>query len=232
VSKYHSENQSTRLWLKVCRSIIIEDAIHCFKNSQGPPPAFFYCSRSTAEPTRSDPAVILASIARQMSNLQPGASLLKPTVDLYNKKEAEGFVSGPLRIEESCSLIIELTEHYPMTVIAIDALDECDPGKRADLLEALEHILQKSLNLVKIFLSSRDDQDIVFHLQAYPNLEISSCRNVDDIASFVKTETNRLIRKKKLLKYSQAEKEMEELIVDTVIKGATGMYVISFKVAV
>jgi hypothetical protein len=128
-----------------------------FEVFHDPPPAFFYCSRSTAEPTRSDPVAILASIARQLSNLQPDLPLLKPTVELYEKKEAEAFASGPLRMEESRSLIIQLAEHYPMIIIIIDALDECDPSKRADLLEALEQILQNSSNLVKIFISSRDD---------------------------------------------------------------------------
>lgn len=206
------------------RSIVIEDALQRFKSFHDPPPSYFYCSRSTAEPTRSDPEVILASIARQMSNLQPDLPLLKPTVELYKKREAEAFASGPLRIEESLSLIIQLTEHYPMTIIVIDALDECDPSKRTDLLEAFEQILQQSSNLVKIFVSSRDDQDITPKLQTYPNMEISSGRNLDDITRFVKMETNRLVQKRKLLRYSQAREEMEELIVNTVIVGAAGMY--------
>lgn len=111
-----------------------------------------------------------------------------------------------------------------MTTIIIDALDECDPSKRPDLLEAFEQILHESSNLVKIFVSSRDDQDIFFQLQTYPSMEISSDRNLDDITRFVKIETNRLVQKQKLLRYSKAKKEMEELIVKTVIAGAAGMY--------
>jgi hypothetical protein len=196
-----------------------------FETGHNPAPAFFYCSRSTAEPTRSDPDAILASIARQMSNLRPELPLLKPTVDLFQRKESQAFASGPLRIDESCSLIIELTEHYPMTVIVIDALDECDPEKRENLLEALERILQSSSSLVKIFVSSRDDQDIVFRLRGYPNLEISCGSNFDDIARFVRMETNRLVQKRRLLKHSQAREEMEQHIVDAVVEGAAGMYV-------
>ena len=108
-------------------------------------------------------------------------------------------------------------------MIIIDAFDECDPAKRVDLLEALEAILRESSSLVKIFISSRDGQDIVFQLKQYPNLEISSDRNRGDIAKFVKVETKKLIEKKKLLRYSQARGEMEELIVGKVARGATGM---------
>jgi hypothetical protein len=188
-----------------------------------PPPAFFYCLRNAAERTRSDPEAILASLARQLSSMQPGDPLLSPAVELYREKEGQGFASGPLRIDESRELIVQLIEHYPLTLIIIDAFDECDPDKRADLLEALEAILRESSSLVKIFISSRDDQDIVFQLKQYPNLEISSDRNGDDIAKFVKAETKKLIEKKKLLRYSQAREEMEELILSKVVHGATGM---------
>jgi hypothetical protein len=194
-----------------------------FRAGHNSPPAFFYCSRNAAERTRSDPEAILASLARQLSSVQPGDPLLSPTIELYRKKEVQGFISGPLRMDESRKLIVQLIEHYPLTLIIIDAFDECDPDKRADLLEALETILRESSSLVKIFISSRDDQDIVFQLKQYPNLEISSDRNSDDITKFVKAETKKLIGKNKLLRYSQAREEMEELIVGKVVHGATGM---------
>jgi hypothetical protein len=92
-------------------------------------------------------------------------------------------------MDESRALITQLVEHYPLTTIIIDALDECDAERRADLLETLETILKKPSRLVKIFISSRDDQDIVCHLQNYPSLELVSNRNMDDIASFVRAET-------------------------------------------
>jgi hypothetical protein len=144
-------------------------------------------------------------------------------VTTYRGREAEGFASGPLRMDESTALIIQLVEYYPLTTIVIDALDECDPDKRADLLEALEEILRKSSRLVKIFVSSRDDQDIVCHLQDYPNLELASNRNMDDISSFVRAETQGLIRRKKLLRFSTNKEGLKDDIIDQVTKGAGGM---------
>ena len=124
---------------------------------------------------------------------------------------------------ESCALIAQLVECYPLTTIVIDALDECDPGKRADLLETLEAILQKSSGLVKIFVSSCDDQDIVCHLQEYPNLKLMSDRNTDDIVSFVRAETQDLIKRRKLLRSSINKEDLKEEIIDQVTKGASGM---------
>jgi hypothetical protein len=207
------------------RSIVIEDAMKAFYTGQSPPPAFFYCSRNSAEPARSNPDAIVACIARQLSSLQPGLPLLPPMVEAYRKREAEGYASGSLRIDESRALIMQLVEHYPLTTIVIDALDECDPENRADLLETLEAVLRESASLVKIFVSSRDDQDIVLHLRDYPNLELSSDRNNDDIVSFVRAETQRLIRTRKLLRLSMNKGELQEAIVEQVTKGANGMCV-------
>jgi hypothetical protein len=76
---------------------------------------------------------------------------------------------------------------------------------------------------VKIFVSSRDDQDIVCQLQDYPNLEIASDRNINDIASFVRAKTQDLIRRRKLLRFSGHNEELKESIINEVIKGANGM---------
>jgi hypothetical protein len=205
------------------RSIVIQDAMQAFHAGQSPPPAFFYCSRNTAERSRSNPEAILASIVRQLASLEPGLPLLDPVITLYKQREAQGFASGSLRIGESSALIIQLVENYPLTTIVIDALDECDPEKRADLLETLETILRESSRLVKIFVSSRDDQDIVCHLQDYPNLEVACDRNLDDIVSFVKAETQDLIKRRKLLRFSNNKEELKEVIMDQVTKGANGM---------
>jgi hypothetical protein len=126
-------------------------------------------------------------------------------------------------MDESCALIMQLIEQYPLTTIIIDAMDECDPERRYELLEALEQVLRDSSSLVKIFVSSRDDQDIMFCLRHYPNLEINSQRNGDDIATFVKDQTEQLVRDRKLLRYSTSQKEMKEVITIKVIEGAAGM---------
>jgi hypothetical protein len=205
------------------RSIVIEDVKDAFCAEQTPPPAFFYCSRNPSEPGRSNPANILASVVRQLSCLEPGLPLLDPVVTAYKKRETQGFASGALRIDESVALILQLVERYPLTTIVIDALDECHPTKRADLLDGLETILQHSPSLVKLFVSSRDDGDIVCQLSRCPNLYITPERNGNDIEAFVKTETKRLIERGRLLCYSSAKEELALLIIEKVTQRAAGM---------
>ena len=207
----------------IASSIVIEDALKNFKAGNNPHPVYFYCSRNPAEPARSNPQAILASLARQLSSTQPGKPMLQPSVDLYNEEEAEDFVSGGLQLNQSLKLIMQLIELYPQTTIVLDALDECDPAIRLDLLRALENILQHSCSLVKIFVSSRNDQDIVLQLNGYLNLEIDSRMNSDDIAQFVNAEVEQLIKDGKLLRNSKSKDHMKRMIIRKVTRDAAEM---------
>ena len=230
--KWHKESTSSLLWLhgkvgagkSTLVSIVIEDAKRRFDAGQSPPPVFFYCSRNAAEPQRSDPAAILSSIVRQLSCTEPGLPLLSPIIEIYERK-GQGFNSQGLQIEESRDLITRLIEYYPMTTVIIDALDECDPEKRDLLLDTIESLLQdSSLGLLKVFLSSRDDQDISCTLRDYPNLDLVSSRNSADIEAFVKEETDRLVRKQRLLRNSRAKESLKVLIIEEVARAAHGMF--------
>ena len=186
-------------------------------------PVYFYCTRSAAEPERSNPDAVLASILRQLSCVKPDAPLLGPVIERY-KRQGEGFKSKGLDLDDCRDLIIRLIEDYSMTTIVVDALDECDPLTRQSLLDAFEHILKESAGLVKIFVSSRNDQDIVCTLRDYPNMNISSDKNAADIESYVKTETMRLVKKGQLLRYSRAKETMTASIIEQVSGGADGMF--------
>ena len=204
-------------------SLVIEDMIKRFEAGQSALPVYFYCTRSAAEPERSKPDAVLASILRQLSCVQPDAPLLSPVIEKY-KRHGEGFTSNGLNLDDSRDLIVRLVEDYSMTTIVVDALDECDPTMRQSLLDGFEHILKESAGLVKIFVSSRNDQDIVYTLRDYPNLDISSDRNTADIEAYVKTETEKLVKTGQLLRNSRAKGQMTASIIDHVSSGADGMF--------
>ena len=194
-----------------------------FEAGQSGLPVYFYCTRSAAEPDRSNPHAVLASILRQLSCVQPDAPILSPVIEKYSS-QGEGFSSNGLDLDDSRDLIIRLIEDYSMTTIVVDALDECDPLMRQSLLDAFEHILKESSGLVKIFISSRNDQDIVCTLRDYPNMDISSDKNTADIKAYVKTETMKLVKKGQLLRNSRAKDKMAASIVEQISNGADGMF--------
>lgn len=177
----------------LARSFVVENARDAFKARQCPPPVYFYCARNPAEPGRSDPKSILATIARQLSCMKPGDSLLPPAIAKYKVYEDEGSVGGPLTLKEITNLLLKLVQYYPAVTIILDALDECNPEVWFNFLGLLECILRESPILVKIFVFNRNDQDIVCNLQRYPNLEVSSDKNLKDIKFFVQSKTTKLI---------------------------------------
>ena len=204
-------------------SLVIEECQDLHRRGLGMPPVFFYCSRDSQEPKRSEPQAILASLARQLSNLVPGDPLLPPSKHLYEERKKVGFASESLSVEESTRLIIDLTAYYPATTIILDALDECTVESRHLLLDALQDILTQGRSLVKIFAASRDEGDLVCELSDYPSISISSEKNCEDIALFVRSETKRLVARHRLLRHSDRRDEVQNLIVDKLIGGAGGM---------
>lgn len=192
-------------------SILIDRFIDEFEADRNPNPIYFYCQRNSAEPERSNPEAILGSLVRQMSCLRPGGALLQPVLELYDARKKEGFAAGSLSSDECTALILEMTKDRLMTTIVIDALDECDPDKRDVLLEALSRIVTDSTGLVKLFISSRDDQDIVLHLGKGPNLKIQASHNQSDIARYVNNEVDKVIHSSKWRSSKVDEKLKQEI---------------------
>lgn len=110
-----------------------------------------------------------------------------------------------------------------MVTIVIDALDECDRSRRSQLIQALQDIMIKSATLIKIFISSRNDTDIVYRFSDYPNLELSSMRNEHDIKQYVTQETARLVTMGDLLCFSADKKDLQAKIISHVSTKADGM---------
>ena len=126
--------------------------------------AFFYCARSTAEPARAKPVEVLCALLRQLCSSKPDQPVKGPVAREYEarKQKAKEDCSAlkRLTVNDCTSLIIELAKDQPAMII-LDALDECEECTRHELLEAFNEIVKKSVDVVKIFVSSRDDIDIV-----------------------------------------------------------------------
>ena len=153
------------------RSTVINTVIDATSDPSTSPTAFFYCVRSTAEPERAKPAEIMGALLRQLASSKSNLSVKDPVIKEYEvrKEMPRGDYSTlkKLTVKDCTRLIIELTETYPATII-LDALDECDKSTRHELFEAFDEIITKSVQLVKIFVSSRDDIDIVcIFIKAY-----------------------------------------------------------------
>ena len=112
----------------------------------------------------------------------------------------------------------------PVTIF-IDALDECCSGQRHELLGALDSLLERSAHLVKVFISSRDDVDIVLRLQKHSNIYINIYDNKDDINRFISAKIQKAQTDRRLLK-GLVSSELKTVITENLAMKAKEMYVV------
>ncbi|CAG8979473.1 hypothetical protein HYALB_00012073 [Hymenoscyphus albidus] len=189
--------------------------------------AFFYCTRNASEPERADPDEIMRSILKQLCCTKVVTPVREPLVSKYKELKEEsdddGVEEPPKPTCDECvDLIISLLESIPATII-LDALDECDPDRRHELLLACDKIIQRSVNVVRIFVSSRDDGDIVCRLEKSPNVYIKTEDNHKDIKRFVLSEVGQSIAEKRLQAGIITE-GLRKRIVDTLVEKSQGMF--------
>lgn len=158
-------------------------------------------------------------LLRQVSS-PPGGQLLHQS--LHHRYE-ERSITGLISIDECSETVIRIVDDRPLTYIVVDALDECDRENRWELINAFEHILQDSSSLVKIFVTSRDDQDLVLAMNNYPEVRIEATDNQDDISHYVSHSVDQLIREKKMLPTQGVPDKLRAQIKQRLCEGAQGM---------
>ncbi|KAF8417707.1 hypothetical protein EV426DRAFT_356485 [Tirmania nivea] len=173
--------------------------------------AYFYCNR--AEPSRRDPRKILCTLIQQLAKTDSGEGdgLLTHVVDIYEKREKEGQKSAQLSLAEARDLLVQITDVYPQITICIDAMDEVDNNTRIHLLKCLNHVIQTSKNVIKIFVTTRMDMDILSQFEKFPRIELQPDDNVGDINKFVLTKVQSSIEDCRLLQGDVSNEVKEEI---------------------
>lgn len=204
------------------RSALIDRELDELERAPGSAPvAFFYCSRNAMEPERSNPYDILRSVARQLC----GEDVSKPMSE--HLRHAHEVVGSPnpgearLPLSSTTKLILDLLGDNPATIL-LDGLDECDGETRHELFHALDDIVAGSQNVVKVFLTSRNDGDITCRLASTPNIHINANVNYPDIRRFISTELDRAIERKLMLR-GRVSEDLRRRIHDSLNAGANGM---------
>lgn len=79
---------------------------------------------------------------------------------LLRTKKAEGQLLENLKLDKSVKLILQLLADNLATMV-VNRLDECAPQRRQDLIFVLQRLLKKSKIVLKVFVSSRNNDDMV-----------------------------------------------------------------------
>ena len=184
-------------------------------------PLFFYCSKSSAEAQRSDPTILMRTLLRQAITSSPEIPMRIRA--RYESRKNDGAMS----FEEAVRFMTDVSNEHEITYILIDALDECNKETRAELLDALQYLLQESSTLIKIFVASRNNHDLLDVLKDYPQIRIEGSKNQTDIDKFVERKVDDCIdrRPRKLLRTVDVPNSLREKIKRALRDGAQSMYV-------
>ena len=164
---------------------------------------------------------ILKQLSCQDSNKPIRPSVVREFEARRLDAEEDGLEPTKLSAKVSTDLILSIVEDCP-AVIIIDALDECQPTRRYEILNALETIRTQSSNVVKILVSSRDDADLKARLKMFPNIEIRASDNVNDVQRFISHEIDTAVREHRLLS-GNVSQGLKDKLQRRLKEGARGM---------
>ena len=187
---------------KLTTSFIKSLLEHHRKTSTPPPPlAYFYCSKKGADTRTKSSLEILCALLRQLTGRDTQLPLRGTAALEFQRRkdfyDGTGAQISRLNIDEAVTHILNIAADDPI-IIVLDALDEVDEAERGDLFRSLEKILQESQNVAKIFVSSRNDGDIVDAFQHHSNIKIEEGMNGEDIRKFAECKVQEAIKKKRL----------------------------------
>ncbi|KAI5836962.1 hypothetical protein DFP73DRAFT_601527 [Morchella snyderi] len=223
-----SRSSSSVLWLRgnagTGKTILASFAIELLKKALPTDGcvAYFYCSINHVD--RSSPSSILRALLRQICIAYSHDRLPSVLEELKEKKERGS--DDVLTVKESSDLIIELSRQLPSLWIVIDALDECDKDSREDLFDALKAIEHEGEG-VRIFVTGRNQGDIIAYMKDYENYLIDPQDSLVDIELYVKSELDKLYKNPTKKGMVDDMKKQEDQILTALLKDIDGMYVSS-----
>lgn len=178
--------------------------------------AYFYCERGSAD--LGEPISVLRSFVRQLSMVPCYPNLMqKNVIQLYHENRKQG---AKLSISDCRHQLLVSVNLYPRTTLVLDGLDECNPGERWRLIEILSELVTHAKNPVKLFISSRREQDIARHLPYHAVVEINASDNWPDIQKFVKQRIGEI---EKTGRWSSISQSLKNKVEETVCDKSQGM---------
>ena len=129
-------------------------------------------------------------------------------------------------VQEIEHLLCRSLELCPSVFLVLDGLDECDQASRGVVLSIVGWLMTLDSCIVRLFVSSQGDVQILNALERYPKIQLSSTVLSHDIESYVAHATRTLIKEGQLLIQGPG---IEHEIVTELTSRANGMYVYSRK---
>jgi hypothetical protein len=122
--------------------------------------------------------------------------------------------------EDTRDTFLRLLKGFPSTFFVLDGLDELSKDGQSAALEFIRHLLQATLPIVKVLVTSRAEEYLIRKaLQSYKSLEMSSAKIMGDISFYVEGALKSAAQKNTALSDVQLQVE----VTNALVQGANGM---------
>lgn len=174
---------------------------------------YFYCNYEELE--RKTTTSIIGALLKQLSH---GCQNL----DSYTESIFDS--NNILNIRTSEAAFAAILSRFQKVFVVVDGLDECSQEERNSMVTFLTRQVRLSRCQLKVFLTSRPENDLHQLLEGTHNHQINVNDTAKDIRPFVEASVQRLIQDKALLGGAVGVDLAEELV-DNISTQSDGMYV-------
>jgi hypothetical protein len=191
-------------------------------NKVSAPIAFFYCRRDPGDKASTNPEEIFRALLKQICFKDLDSPIVAVLREEYQRREKGGEEDVKLTADEAVAIIMKFLEKDPVTLV-VDAVDECKSEDYHELIGFISKIVQTSPSVVKVLVSSRNEQDFRFSKLGFPHVCMSENDNGADIQRYVETKLDEVIQKGKLLNGKNIPFDLRDKIRTTLIGKSHGM---------
>lgn len=154
------------------------DSLLSTPGESGEAVVYFYCDY--ADHRTLETCNILGTILLQLLRTK---TIPEPLIAMIRKSYEDGLRTPETR--ELIAIIGAAVELFPEIFIIIDGLDECKKNVWQDVLILIKDLIQKGTPCVKVFVSCREEDQILQGLAQYFHIQISTEAVSRDISAFI-----------------------------------------------
>lgn len=178
--------------------------------------AFYYCNY--ADLVTLTPKSVIGSLVQQLLR---DSELPREIADhIFNVFHEEDYSPTQNELAELAELFRMALSLSSRAFLVIDGLDECEKNACREILSIINWILKTTGCVIKIYILSQSDIQILHALAAYPRISLSTSTLSSDIEAYVTSATQALIEERQLLIQSPA---LEREIITVLKEKANGM---------
>jgi hypothetical protein len=159
--------------------------------------AFFYCNFD--DERRNTAGSIFASLLRQLCTQNPDCPVTDVVMQHYRQDRSQAFSNGRLDLTETVKLLTEVLTHRSRFFLVVDGFDECAERERSTMLENLIQWSVKLQGRLKVFIASREEDDIAHRLRNEQTLSVDENKNSPDISRMIDHEISCAVESGRLL---------------------------------